>query len=84
MREVTRPNWFHVYRGIAWTFNPNANDLVLVTRESARIGASALSREIEKEAYHTAIAAENELRAASQSVPTKTHFDALIIEENAK
>jgi hypothetical protein len=58
------PNWRKVMKGTAWADDPRANDLVLVTRETAKLAMSAIDKQQEKDAYHNFTAATRELAAA--------------------
>lgn len=55
-----RPNWYQVYDGAVHEYDRD-DELVLVTRETARLALSALSKVAEDETYHNSLAAKMEL-----------------------
>ena len=57
---AARPDWAHVYRGVAHTPNGD-NDLITVTRETLRLALHALQKQNEQDYYHNYGAAANEL-----------------------
>ena len=63
-RVMERPDWNEVMKGCA-PAEANANDLVQVTRESARLGTAAIERQTREEAYHNFMAAGRELQTAA-------------------
>jgi hypothetical protein len=61
-----RPDWGEVYRETAHTDNRD-NDLVIVTRETARLARSAIDTQQAQDGYHNFGAARQELDKALSS-----------------
>lgn len=54
-------DWNQVYRNVAHTYDRD-NELVSITRESARLALSAIKMFMETDVYHNYAAAEYELK----------------------
>ena len=59
--ELWRPDWFKVY-GSSFAVDHRANDLVSVTRETARVALEAVYKVSEKDYYQNAGIAMRELK----------------------
>lgn len=55
-----RPNWIEVYRNVAHTYDRD-DELVIVTRETLRLAASAIREANYRDYYHNFGAAEHEI-----------------------
>lgn len=58
-----KPSWHEIYRNVAHTYDRD-DELITITRETARLALSALQQMNAEEAYHNMMAAEYELNQA--------------------